>query len=499
MAQPLQRASSMISQTRRQLMVGLGSVLGAMALMACTSTSGYSGGSPGGYSGGAAGAPGGGGIGVTPGGVQDINYAREQVEAGTVPPADAITVEGLLSQHDLPTVGEPCTDLMCLRPALAVAPSLETGESAFWLHLGMTSGLTDFERPPMDLTIVIDHSDSMSIDMDETNEAAIDMLRQLGPDDRASVIAFNDSTDVVIAHGPVTDLEEASTRIRAIRAEGAWDIDVALADAVAIQRAAGNTPERLRRVVVLSCGYPNANPSGRFADVAREAGDERIGFTFVGILLGFEPALGDLLGQTRGGNYFYAQGLEDVTHLFDEEFDFMMSPLAYDLSIALDLGPGFVIDRAFGIPGDSAGTPGAAIEVATAFPSRRRGGIVVRLRATEAFDQNLGNVALSYEPESAHGWEGVHDEGASLTLPESVTGATSEVYWGSDGARKAVALVNAAERLATACGQFHAGDRADASATLTDLTAYLRGEAEALDDDGLRDEVAFVEALAALM
>ena len=130
------------------------------------------GGAPGGGGypgpGGGAASPGGGGYGATPGGTQDINLARELVAAGTVPDAEAFTVEGLLSQHDLESDGAPCEDLLCARPSLGVAPSLEDGESTYWLMLGLSSGIAEFVRPAADVSIVIDASGSMAGDMAET-------------------------------------------------------------------------------------------------------------------------------------------------------------------------------------------------------------------------------------------------------------------------------------------------------------------------------------------
>ena len=48
------------------------------------------------------------GGGATPGGVQDLSLAREYVARGVVPPAEALLVEGMLSEHDLPLEGDSC-------------------------------------------------------------------------------------------------------------------------------------------------------------------------------------------------------------------------------------------------------------------------------------------------------------------------------------------------------------------------------------------------------
>src|SRR4029453_11169551 len=68
------------------------------------------------------GGAGGGSLGITPGGAKDIGYARDAIKHGRVPEANTITVEGLLSEHDIPVEGGECKALLCARPALGGAP-----------------------------------------------------------------------------------------------------------------------------------------------------------------------------------------------------------------------------------------------------------------------------------------------------------------------------------------------------------------------------------------
>jgi Ca-activated chloride channel family protein len=459
-------------------------LLGCLALLGCDGYEGYYEGPPGGY-------------GATPGGAQDIRYARSLIESGQVPPADSITVEGLLSEHDLPTEGEPCPSLLCARPAVAVAPSLETGTNAVWLQLGMTSGIQDFHRPPIDLALVIDRSSSMGGDLAQTYEAASRLIAQLRDDDRLAVVTFNDSASVLAPLGPIGDRTALLASLTSIGPSGGANLMDGLRAGYAQVRSVPESTDRLRRVIVLSCGYPTVGDTSEtsFITLVRDGGAERIGLTFVGVLLSYDYALAQSLGEERGGNSYYTDSLPAIEQVFDTELDFMLTPLAYDLRIGLALSDGYEVDRVFGIPGDATGAPRTELDVATAFISNRRGAIVVRLRPVPDHDtQALGTVNLSYVPEPAHGWT----DAAAEQLPVTVDTSAGVVY-GSTGVHKAVALVNEAERMRTACERYHSGAPEEALAIVTELADYLRAEAEALNDDGLRTEVALVEALAAAM
>src|SRR5262245_55915054 len=75
---------------------------------------------------------GGGGFGATPGGVKDMRFARELIAEGQVPPAAALLVEGMFSEHDLGLTGAPCNDTLCLRAGLGIAPDRD-GDTRGWL------------------------------------------------------------------------------------------------------------------------------------------------------------------------------------------------------------------------------------------------------------------------------------------------------------------------------------------------------------------------------
>lgn len=457
------------------------------------------GGHGGGGSGSAGTPPGGSDIGATPGGAQDIGYARDLIAGGEVPGGDALTVEGLLSEHDIPTTGPACDSLICLRPALGRAPALSTGDNEYWIQIGLTSGIEDFERPPLDLVVAIDKSQPMSIDMDETNEAVTRLIDQLGPDDRLAVIAFDTEVHTIHEFGAVRDKDAVQADVRAIRADGGFNINKGTEAAYDILY--DNTeedPDRLRRVVLLSCGYPSIDSDfdDPYSERVLRAGEDGIGMTFYGVLLGYSGQLADLLGEAWGGSYGYIESLDKVEQIFDEDFDLMMTPLAYDLQFEMEIGDRFELAEVYGIPGDGADGAEQGFDVATVFPSRGDGAMAARLRpaAPEETDKLVSDVSLSYLPETAVGGEGVHDQTERVTRPENV--GDDESHYQSDGVRKLVALVNMAESMKAVGEAYHDGEIEEAEGLVLELLEYLETEAESLDDDDIEEEVDLIEALA---
>ncbi|HMV67740.1 MAG TPA: VWA domain-containing protein, partial [Myxococcota bacterium] len=335
--------------------------------------------------------------GATPGGAQDIGAARDVIASGGVPSADAFPVEGLLSEHDLPVAGPPCDDLLCVRPALAVAPWLETGELTTWLQLGMSSGLpAAWERPPLDLVLIIDRSSSMSSDMVETLTGAASAVEQMGPQDRVAVVLFADRPRIAVPLQAVTDVAAIERELFRVDANGGWELMPAMEAGLELLEDAGPDPDRIRRLALFTCSYPGVGPNqdDPFTQLVRRAADERVGTSVYGVILGANPSLSDMLGEVRGGTTSFLESLDKVERVFVDDFDAMVTPLAYDLQVDVQLPAGASIAARYGVPGDG----DLAFEATTVFPSRRRGAMLARLDGDVS---NGVSASIAYTPEAA--------------------------------------------------------------------------------------------------
>lgn len=432
------------------------------------------------------------GGGVDTGGAQDIAYARELIANGQVPNADDIPIEGLLSEHDLPTEGNACEEILCIRPSSGIAPSLTLGGDARWVQLGMLTALppATFQRPPIDLVVAIDKSGSMSIDIAEVRIAVKKLIDQVRPHDRLAILAFDSERELLHPLAAVTDKAALKAAVDGIGAEGSWHFQPAMIEAYGLHEAAGDDPARLRRVIVMTCGYPGVDGQDPFSVLVKNGATRRVGMSMIGVILGWDPAMAAMLGETRGANYYYLQSLESVEQVFDTDLDNLLTPLAYDLELAFEVGAGWEIERLIGFPGNP-GDPSVRAEIATAFRSNRRGATFLRLTEVPGEygpeHDELGAVRFTYLPESALGF-GADTLTDSVALP----GFPAET---PVGVRKGAFLVNQAERMQAACVAYHANDAALAITLLDELLAYMESEAAALADPALAPEITLVQQL----
>lgn len=442
-------------------------------------------------------------FGATPGGAQDIGLARKKVAEGQVPLQEDFVAEGLYSEHDLPLDGSGCEQVLCLRTAAGIAPALDTGRQEVFVQVGFSSNVdgATFRRKPLDVALVIDHSGSMAGEpMEAVKEAARRLVARLDERDTFSLVIFDDDVDTLVEQQPVGDREALLNAIRKIEAEESTCIECGLKEGFKQLAKRPVDAARARRLFLFTDAMPNvgATGEGEFVELLRSHSVAGRDTTVFGVNIAFGQQLVTQISAVRGANYFYLNNAERTRAVFDEDFDYLVTPIAYDLHMALTPAEGFRVEAVYGVPGVDPGASAATLEVATVFLSRRRGAIVARLSHSGEVQPNQPMVASGFSFQPA---EGAAPPEVSLTAQyEGSEPLASTASWYSQRTmRKTVALTNFILGARQACKQWHEGDKAVAFEVAQRTAALVRAEAEALDDAPLRTEAELAEKLAALM
>ena len=99
------------------------------------------------------------------GGIQDFALFRSQVESMRVPSKEALIMEGLLAEHDLPPRSiAPCDQVLCVVTETSLWPVEGASQVEVFAQLGFDTNIvaSTWQRPPVDLTVLIDASGSMA-------------------------------------------------------------------------------------------------------------------------------------------------------------------------------------------------------------------------------------------------------------------------------------------------------------------------------------------------
>jgi Ca-activated chloride channel family protein len=381
-------------------------------------------------------------LGATPGGQQDIGSARQMLNQGRLPSAEMLTYQGIFSEHDLGFANpEPCLSgrTLCIEARAGTVDLVSVeGDQDTLVQIGFDTGIeTPFTRKPLNLSLVVDVSGSMSGDrIAATREALRVLVESLRDDDTFSLISFNSTAMVRLeptSGGNKTQLIEA---VETLQAGGGTDIGAGLDEGFSQIRSELNNENRqrvLHRVMLFTDMHPNQGVrDGRtFVRMLESAAEDGIGVTSFGVGIDFGADLANQVSQVRGGNYFHLETPEKIRRVFDRDFDLMVTPLAYDLQISLMAPAGYEIVDAYGLAG--AGTTRCGelpssrcigLTIPTVFLSRGGGGMFMRLKVKPGDDQPGDPIFVGHVVYNDEAGDSVEQDSEASLAPDEVPGAS---------------------------------------------------------------------------
>jgi len=429
------------------------------------------------------------------GGARNNGLVRDQVRAGWVPRPEAFTVAGFLGEHHFPVREERCEGRFCVFAAMGHGRDRLRGDRSAYLLVEPISGFGEetFERPALDLSVVIDRSGSMSgWKLDAALEAARTLLGKLGDDDRIALVTFDDQPRLEL---PLTaDRDAARAALDRIATGGSTNIHGGLEMGFAELRR--RREGALRRVVLLTDERPNVGNTTRdgFLELIGRHASGGVDLSVIGVGLDLGAELAHHMSQLEGGSYHYLEGPEGAAALF-EDLRRMVVPVATRLRFTVRPGRGLRVREVFGVAPERVvlhEDGSATFRASTVFWDSARSGAVVRLEETEAGAALNASATIDFAyvlPESARQVRGETPASHRATRPDAIAEFESPAHY------RAYALVSFAALMEEALRRWHAGDHARGSATMARARAALDVDARILQDPQLAEERALADRI----
>lgn len=411
-------------------------------------------------------------IGLAVGGAKDVENFRANIEEGYMPLPTDVTCEGLFYDYYFETGQmEGCHKLFCPSYSCAISKDPISGEAQRYLSVGLNSGITDFARKKLNLVVVLDYSGSMGspfndyyydqfgnrveigedtgsdkTKMEIADQAVVDLMGHLEDDDRFGLVIFSDDAYVV---EPLTkvedkDLETLEDAILEIEDYSGTNMEAGMVKGTAAfgKYAEIDPSERENRIIFLTDAMPNLGETGEggLLSILEENAENGIYTTFIGVGVDFNTELVEKITKIRGANYYSVHSASEFDERMDEEFDYMVTPLVFDLLLELD-APGYRIEKVYGSPEADEAT-GEIMKVNTLFPSKVeegkvKGGIILIKLEEISPDEGI-TLRVSYQDRN-----GTADgDEAQVVFPE-----VEPDFYENDGIRKAILLSRYADLL----------------------------------------------------
>eukprot|EP01083_Nonionella_stella_P086944 241717_1 len=412
-------------------------------------------------------------IGLSSGGAKDIHHFRQCIANNKIPPIASITYNGVLSEYYFDTHTraslkymndnerkEDANDAsMLFYPTYCYAKvkrlnddeCKESDEFEYYMSVGLNSNIkmNEFKRKHLNLVIVLDQSGSMSAALDgnnfgynydETktkmhvaNQAVIALLTHLYKGDRFGLITFNQSTQTIQSLDLIQNINtnELNETILNIKHGGGTNLEQGYNAAIAMYMNMEYDAAYENRVMFVTDAQPNIGhtDSNTLLDlISLNALNEnkRIYSTVIGVGLDFNSRLVQQITQTRGCNYFTVNSKTEFMNTMDEEFDYMVTPLVFDVVLTLKCeGNVCQIDKVYG--SDEMVKTGEIIRMDTLFAAKRRseekgggvkGGIqIIKLKKRGDSEEQNMNVEIEVSYEDRNGKRYKNEQMVALVSP----------------------------------------------------------------------------------
>ncbi|CAA6811452.1 MAG: Unknown protein [uncultured Sulfurovum sp.] len=402
-------------------------------------------------------------IGLSVGGAKDTNNFKANIDNGYLPKLESITYEGQFYNHYFDTgvgTGE-CKSLFC--PSYSSAKRLNqfSDEEEYFLSVGLNSGIKedDFKRKKLNLVVVLDISGSMrskfnayhydkvgnkvshneqehKTKMAIANESIVTMLSHLKDDDKVGIALFDHNAYKAKPLRLVGKTDKIAIRnhILELKPRGGTNWSAGYKEGLKLFDEVELSSEYENRIVFLTDAMPNRGElkKNKLFGMAKKASKRGINTTFIGIGVDFNNDLVEYVSRTKGANYFSVHSSKEFSKLLDKEFEYMVTPLVYDLELKLS-SSAYTIEAVYGSPESNLAT-GQIMKVNTLFPSHNdgkatKGGVILlKLKKNKYASNNNFELDVSY----------TNVEGKTFSNKQDVSFKNKNAYYDNTGIRKAV-------------------------------------------------------------
>ncbi|WAS90408.1 vWA domain-containing protein [Nannocystis punicea] len=281
------------------------------------------------------------------------------------------------------------------------------------------------ERPPLDLAVVLDRSGSMAGEkLLAVKQATLDLLKELKPHDRLTLIAYDNDVEVLAEHVLVDDAGRKAARkaVLGIETRGGTALGPALFRGFEAFDPKTRKEDELRHLLLLSDGQANEGEKDPLVlgQRARENFGLGVSVSTLGVGLDYNEELMTRLADQGGGRYHFIPGTDAISRVLSDEFAGLVATVASGLEVTMQMAPGVQVRQVYGYSWQES-PQGASILVGSLAAQQVRE-IVVRLQVNFGTGSTgqlaLGTVALKAKDQTQQGRP--VDGKLALSVPTSV-------------------------------------------------------------------------------
>jgi Ca-activated chloride channel homolog len=409
-------------------------------------------------------------------------------ELGIIPTSREIVVEEIVNYHrhniGRPKAGE------AVHMDVRWGNGVSTREAV--LQVGFSTALANDrqELRPLNLALVIDKSGSMAAadKMSRVKAALSTLVSRLRPTDILSITVFDSTAQVLLPAQEVLNPGRIKEIIAGIQPGSSTNIHAGLM--LGYQEAAKNVrKDRTNRVILLTDGIANQGVTEP-ASIAKDSltyNDRGIDLSTIGVGADLNKDLLRELAKSGRGLFHFVADTGDIQKVFVSELQSLISPVATDPNLRIELGKGLRIAHVYGYEPKVSGN---AVDIK--LDNMNSGLTQVVLVRVKAIDAELGSVPVTtrltyYDLEQKK--QVVKTEKTSLKLNANGTVAAMK----DPEVRKNVTIATVAQAIRDMAAACEADKFREAELILTRAVGSAREHYPSQDDPDIKRTLATAE------
>lgn len=271
------------------------------------------------------------GIGLAQSGVSSMSVGM--MRSGILPSPAEIKVEEFINYHrhvlPVPT-NQP----------LGLDVKQMSYKDKHYLQIGFAAPRkVNFDKaPPLNLVLVVDCSGSMSGGnrMDRVRRGLSMLMERIRPSDLVSIVTFSDTAEVRLSACRKTDLSRIQAAINSLEPTNSTNLHAGLVLGYRIAKEHFES-ERSNRVILLTDGIANVGEIDpeQIAKASKAYNKQGIDLSTIGVGQDFNHKLLRELATAGKGAVHFVDDSSDLTKVFLDEFDSLLSPSARNLKLTI--------------------------------------------------------------------------------------------------------------------------------------------------------------------
>ncbi len=225
-----------------------------------------------------------------------------------------------------------------------VLPAGEIQNAVIKITLDAPPPPSDIKRPPVNLSIVLDRSGSMSgSKIEKAKDAAVEALKRLSSQDIFSLVVYDHVVDTIIPAQRAVNIEHMIRKIKSINTGGSTALFGGVSQGAAEIRKSLEG-QYVHRIILLSDGLANVGPSTP-ADLGRLGAaliKENISVTTIGVGTDYNEDLMAKLSQKSDGNIYFVESSYDLSKIFTAELGDVLNVVAKKVKVIIEVPDGII-------------------------------------------------------------------------------------------------------------------------------------------------------------